>query len=297
MSEHARPGRVIERFGAEMIVEDRDGGIHRCTARRKLQDAVCGDHVQWQPSETGNAIVVAIDKRHNVLTRPDLRGRPKPIAANIDQLVVVSAHLPAPNWEMVDRYLVAAELLSADALIVLNKSDLAAQHPVDETVLKEYQTLGYRVLEVSSQREHGMDELHEALKGKTNILVGLSGVGKSSLVKALLPAQGKIRIGEISDYSRKGKHTTTSAALYHVPEGGELIDSPGVRDFSLGKVRPAELASGFREIAAHGEHCRFHNCTHSVEPGCAVKAAVESGEISQRRYRNYLAILNGLNES
>ncbi|HDP89109.1 MAG TPA: small ribosomal subunit biogenesis GTPase RsgA [Thioalkalivibrio sp.] len=296
MSQDTRPGRVITRYGAEMIVEDRDGRAHRCTARRKLQDAVCGDHVQWQPSQTGNAIVVAIERRHNVLTRPDLRGRPKPIAANIDQLVVVSAHLPAPNWEMVDRYLVAAELLPADALIVLNKSDLADSHPVDRGLLDEYRALGYQVVEVSSHREHGLDALHAALKDRTSILVGLSGVGKSSLIQNLLPEE-KIRIGAISDYSNKGKHTTTSATLYHLPRGGDLIDSPGVRDFSLGKVTPAELASGFRDIAAHGEHCRFHNCTHSVEPGCAVKAAVESGEISQRRYRNYRAILNGLNES
>jgi ribosome biogenesis GTPase len=296
MTAGARPGRVITRFGAEMVVEDEHGEVHRCTARRKLQDAVCGDRVQWQEAETGNDIVVAIDKRQNVLTRPDLRGRPKPIAANIDQLVIVSAHLPLPNWEMVDRYLVAAELLPADALIVLNKSDLADEHPVDEAILAEYRALGYDVLEVSSKQEHGLDGLLEALKGKTSILVGLSGVGKSSLIKALLPAH-EIRIGEISDYSSKGKHTTTSATLYHLPDGGELIDSPGVRDFALGAVTPTALASGFREITERAGECRFHNCTHVVEPGCAVKAAVESGEISQRRYANYRNILAALNEA
>ena len=177
MKVETHPGRVIMRFGAEMIVEDEHGDVHRCTARRKLQDAVCGDRVQWQATDTGNDIVVAIEKRQNVLTRPDLRGRPKPIAANIDQLVIVSSHLPAPNWEMVDRYLVAAELLRADALIVLNKSDLAAEHPVDARVLAEYRELGYRVLEVSSTQEHGLDAMLEQLRGKTNILVGLSGVG------------------------------------------------------------------------------------------------------------------------
>jgi len=294
MSDRSRPGRVITRYGADMIVEDEDGQTHRCTTRRKLQDAVCGDYVQWQAEQTGNAVVVAIEKRQNVLTRPDLRGRPKPIAANIDQLAIVSAHLPAPNWEMVDRYLVAAELLPADALIVLNKCDLADTHPVDETILAEYRELGYQVLEVSSTREHGLDGLLAALKGKTSILVGLSGVGKSSLIKNLLPAQD-IRIGEISDYSSKGKHTTTSATLYHLPDGGELIDSPGVRDFTLGTVTPAELARGFREIADRAGDCRFHNCTHVVEPGCAVKAAVESGEISRRRYTNYRNILAAVN--
>jgi len=294
MSDRSRPGRVITRYGADMIVEDEDGQTHRCTTRRKLQDAVCGDYVQWQAEQTGNAVVVAIEKRQNVLTRPDLRGRPKPIAANIDQLAIVSAHLPAPNWEMVDRYLVAAELLPADALIVLNKCDLADTHPVDETILAEYRELGYQVLEVSSTREHGLDGLLAALKGKTSILVGLSGVGKSSLIKNLLPTQD-IRIGEISDYSSKGKHTTTSATLYHLPDGGELIDSPGVRDFTLGTVTPAELARGFREIADRAGDCRFHNCTHVVEPGCAVKAAVESGRISRRRYTNYRNILAAVN--
>ena len=296
MKADTHPGRVITRFGAEMVVEDEHGEAHRCTARRKLQDAVCGDRVQWQDSETGNDIVVAIEKRQNVLTRPDLRGRPKPIAANIDQLVIVSAHLPLPNWEMVDRYLVAAELLPSDALIVLNKSDLAHEHPVDDAILSEYRKLGYRVLEVSSKQEHGLDELLEALKGRTNILVGLSGVGKSSLIKALLPAH-EIRIGEISDYSSKGKHTTTSATLYHLLDGGELIDSPGVRDFALGTVTPAELASGFREISERAGDCRFHNCTHVVEPGCAVKAAIEAGEISRRRYTNYRNILAALTDA
>ncbi|MDX5333480.1 MAG: small ribosomal subunit biogenesis GTPase RsgA [Gammaproteobacteria bacterium] len=294
MSDRSRPGRVITRYGADMIVEDEDGQTHRCTTRRKLQDAVCGDYVQWQAEQTGNAVVVAIEKRQNVLTRPDLRGRPKPIAANIDQLAIVSAHLPAPNWEMVDRYLVAAELLPADALIVLNKCDLADTHPVDETILAEYRELGYQVLEVSSTREHGLDGLLAALKGKTSILVGLSGVGKSSLIKNLLPAQD-IRIGEISDYSSKGKHTTTSATLYHLPDGGDLIDSPGVRDFTLGTVTPTELARGFREIADRAGECRFHNCTHVVEPGCAVKAAVEDGGISRRRYTNYRNILAAVN--
>lgn len=296
MKAATRPGRVITRFGAEMIVEDEQGAVHRCTARRKLQDAVCGDHVQWQETETGNDVVIAIEKRRNVLTRPDLRGRPKPIAANIDQLVIVSAHLPVPNWEMVDRYLVAAELLPADALIVLNKCDLADEHPVDEAILAEYRGLGYCVLEVSSKQEHGLDALLEALNGKTSILVGLSGVGKSSLIKALLPAHD-IRIGEISEYSSKGKHTTTSATLYHLPDGGQLIDSPGVRDFALGTVTPVQLASGFREITERAGECRFHNCTHVVEPGCAVKAAVESGEISQRRYSNYRNILAALSEA
>ena len=294
MSDRSRPGRVITRYGADMIVEDEDGQTHRCTTRRKLQDAVCGDYVRWQAERTGNAVVVAIEKRRNLLTRPDLRGRPKPIAANIDQLAIVSAHLPAPNWEMVDRYLVAAELLPADALIVLNKCDLADTHPVDETILAEYRALGYQVLQVSSTRERGLDGLLAALKGKTSILVGLSGVGKSSLIKNLLPAQD-IRIGEISDYSSKGKHTTTSATLYHLPDGGELIDSPGVRDFTLGTVTPAELARGFREIAGRAGECRFHNCTHVVEPGCAVKAAVEDGEISRRRYTNYRNILAAVN--
>lgn len=293
MSSTARPGRVITRFGAELVIEDQDGVLHRCTSRRKLQDAVCGDRVKWEPTDTGNDVVVAIEPRHNLLTRPDLRGRPKPIAANIDQLVVVSAHLPAPNWEMVDRYLVAARLLPAEALLVLNKCDLANAHPVDEATLEEYRALGYTVLHVSSKEDDGLAELVERLKGKTSILVGLSGVGKSSLIQALLPDE-ELRIGDISDASGKGKHTTTNATLYHLPGGGELIDSPGVRDFDLGKVGKDELAAGFVEFAEPAGQCRFHNCTHTVEPGCAVKAAVERGAISARRYQNYRLILENL---
>ena len=291
-----RTGRVITRFGAEMIVEDEQGALRRCTARRKLAHAVCGDRVLWEPSAHGNDVVTAIVGRTNELTRPDLRGRAKAIAANIDQLVIVSAYLPQPNWEMVDRYLVAAALLPARAVIVMNKFDLASDTAVSTNALEEYRKLGYHVISTSAKSAHGTDALLLTLQGQTSILVGQSGVGKSSLVKALLPDLD-VRIGAISSASGKGKHTTTGATLYHLPSGGELVDSPGVRDFELGNIEASQLAQGFVEFAPYAGDCRFHNCTHTVEPGCAVKAAVERGEIGRRRYTNYQRIMETLRPS
>lgn len=290
MSGLPREGRVITRYGAEMIVEDLAGHLHRCTARRRLEHAVCGDRVHWEPSASGNDVVTDVLPRSNALTRPDLRGRPKAVAANIDQLIVVSAYRPEPNWEMVDRYLVAAAMLPAGALIVLNKADLNPAEDPAAAAIEEYRRIGYEVLATSVPQGMGIVALETACAGKTSILVGQSGVGKSSLVKALLPDQ-EVRIGEISEAIEKGRHTTTNATLYHLPTGGDLIDSPGVRDFELGAVEPRDLARGFAEFAEAAQGCRFHDCTHSVEPGCGVKAAVERGEIGARRYRSYRLLL------
>lgn len=283
-------GIVITRYGAEMLVEDASGELHRCTARRRLDHAVCGDRVRWRPAAQGNGIVTEVLARTSALTRPDARGRPKTVAANIDQLIVVSAYLPEPNWEMVDRYLVAAELLPARAVLVMNKADLRPAQDPQQAELETYRRLGCPIVETSAAQNLGLEALREHCRGHTSVLVGQSGVGKSSLIQALLPDQ-KLRIGEISSVLRKGRHTTTGATLYHLPGGGDLIDSPGVRDFELGPVEPAALARGFVEIHAHAEGCRFHDCSHSVEPGCAVKAALERGEIAARRYRSYLALL------
>ena len=291
MSGQPRTGRVITRFGAEMVVEDDDGQLHRCTSRRRLEHAVCGDRVHWEPTTSGNDVVTNLLPRHNALTRPDLRGRPKAVAANVDQLIVVSAYRPEPNWEMVDRYLVAAALLPAAAVIVLNKADLCPSEDPAAGAVEEYRRIGYPVLTTSIPQDHGIEALEAACVGRTSILVGLSGVGKSSLIKALLPDQ-EVRIGEISEAIEKGRHTTTNATLYHLPTGGDLIDSPGVRDFDLGAVEPRDLARGFLEFADAAQSCRFHDCTHSVEPSCGVKAAVENGQISARRYRSYRLLLD-----
>ncbi|MFW5452929.1 ribosome small subunit-dependent GTPase A [Thioalkalivibrio sulfidiphilus] len=283
-------GRVVTRFGAELVIEDETGERRRCTSRRRLQDAVCGDRVEWSPSDSGNDVVTAILPRHNLLQRLDPRGQTRPVAANLDQVVVVIARRPPPQWPLVDRYLVAIEHLDARALLVVNKADLEPDASDPQPGMEErYRQLGYPVLHTSASAGLGLDDLRGELKDRTSILVGQSGVGKSSLIQALLPGE-TLRIGEVSEATGEGRHTTTAASLYHLPGGGDLIDSPGVRDFTPPPLPAEDLARGFVEFRAYLGQCRFHNCNHDREPGCAIKAAVESGEISGERYRSYLAM-------
>jgi ribosome biogenesis GTPase / thiamine phosphate phosphatase len=289
----SRTGRVLARFGAELVIEDETGQARRCTTRRRLQDAVCGDRVEWMPSEAGNDVVTAILPRHNLLERLDPRGQIRAVAANIDQVVLVTARRPPPQWPLVDRYLVAIETLEATALLVINKTDLEDSAAEDTRPMEAlYGGLGYDVLHTSATTGLGFDALRVRLKGCTSVLVGQSGVGKSSLIQALLPDED-LRIGELSEATGEGRHTTTAARLYHLPDGGDLIDSPGVRDFTPPPLPPEALARGFVEFRPHLGHCRFHNCVHDREPGCAVKAAVASGEISTERYASYMAIRRG----
>ena len=285
-------GRVVSRFGAELILQTADGEKLRCTSRRKLEHVACGDYVRWQPESQGNAAVTEILPRANVLSRRDFRGRIRAVAANIDLLIVVSSWRPAPNFEMLDRYLVAASRLPADVLLVMNKSDLRADFSDAEqdAALLEYQQIGYEVLETDAHSAKGLDELRQRLAGKTAVLVGQSGVGKSSLTVCLLPEE-EIRVGEIAA-TGEGKHTTTVSTLYPVSEGA-LIDSPGVRDFALPELDAAELQVGYPEFDAVEMACRFNNCTHQHEPGCAIKTAVEQGVVPRLRYQRYLSLLNG----
>jgi len=289
-------GRLITRFGAEMLIEDEKGQIQRCTGRKKVASAVCGDHVEWEDTTQGNHIVTRILPRKNLLKRPSHGGKEKLIAANIDQVLIVLAYSMKPNWDMLDHYLVATHSLNATPLILCNKLDLAGDKRDNyDRVLNEYRHIGYQVFPLSAKNGQGMEELLVKLPGKTNILVGQSGVGKSSIINALHP-KFDIRIGEVSASSGEGQHTTSATTLYHLPTGGELIDSPGVRDFRPGKLGQADIEQGFPEFIPYLNSCRFHNCTHSKEPGCAIKEKLSTGDILQRRYDNYLRLLSELSE-
>lgn len=298
MSSKVHTGRVITRFGAELLVENPDDPSSpvRCTAKRKFDTIVCGDTITWQHNEHGNASVIDLLPRKNALTRPGYRGRPRTIAANIDQLVIVNSWLPETSWHLVDRYLIAAQQLSADAIIVMNKSDLAKTHATqdDWDNMDIYREIGYEVLEVNALDRQGIDRLSTLMQDKTSIFSGRSGVGKSSIANQILP-DTDITVGIISD-SGEGKHTTTTATLYHLPSGGYLIDSPGVRDYALGDISTEELAKGYIEFAPFADHCRFNNCTHNHEPKCAVREAVNQGKISKQRYQRYIQALQKLEE-
>ncbi len=290
-------GLLIANYGASVEVEDSNGIAHRCQLRQNLPPLVTGDRVVWQAAAEGG-VVSALLPRRSVLSRPDHIGEAKPVAANIDQIMVVAAPAPEYSADLIDQYLAAAELTGITPVLVFNKIDLvdeSKRQAVDE-LLQRYRRIGYMVLETSTKLNHGLDALRQHLKQKTNVFVGQSGVGKSSLVKALLP-QHEISIGELSQQSGLGQHTTSTSRLYHLVDGGTLIDSPGVRDFRLWPIGRSELAHGFREFADYLGHCRFRDCRHESEPQCALLEAVEKGKISKQRLQSYMRLCAQLEES
>ncbi|TKI08510.1 small ribosomal subunit biogenesis GTPase RsgA [Martelella alba] len=299
----AQEGIVISRLGMHADVEAPDGALHRCNIRRTLTSLVTGDRVVWRPgAETAagiSGIIEAVHPRRSVLTRPDYYDGIKPIAANMDQIVIVSAVLPELSLNMIDRYLVACETLEVEPLIVLNKVDLleSDNRRKVERQLAVYGGIGYRVILVSSHTGEGMAQLEAALTGRISIFAGQSGVGKSSLLNALLPAgQDTILVNAVSDNSGLGQHTTTAARLYHFCHGGQLIDSPGVREFGLWHLDPEQITQGFVEFRGFLGGCKFRDCRHDTDPGCAIRAAVERGDIASVRFENYHQILESMSQ-
>ena len=266
-----------------------DGGRVDARIKGKRLKPVCGDRVEAQPIPgEPDWLITAIGERRNQLTRPNLRGKVEVLAANIDRLMVMAAATPEPDWSIVDRYLCAAELIDADAAVVFNKIDIPAAEAFEE-VLDEYARIGYPALRCSAKTGHNVDAVAALLRDGVSIIVGQSGVGKSSLINRLLK-DDRQRVAAVSDKSGEGRHTTVSSVMLQLPEGGAVIDSPGVRDYAPA-LQPDEVVAGYREIAAAARDCRFANCRHLREPGCAVKAAVDDGTISKRRYDSYRHLL------
>jgi ribosome biogenesis GTPase len=268
-----------------------DGSEVEARIKGKRMRPVCGDRVSAESiANEDDWLITAIEDRVNALTRPNLRGDVEVLAANVDQLVVVAAPSPVPDWFVVDRYVAAAEQMGVRAAIVYNKTDLDADAAEHAGILADYGNIGYTVLECSAAKRLGLNDLEALLSGQTAIIVGQSGVGKSSLINALLGGEEQ-RTAEISAKSGEGRHTTVNSVLLDLPGGGRVIDSPGVRDYAPAFESMAAVAAGFREIEAASHHCRFANCRHLREPGCAVKAGVEDETISARRYESYRRLL------
>jgi ribosome biogenesis GTPase len=291
----ATDGLVLVSYGSHGVVRLEDGRRLECKYRRQVGRPYCGDRVRVLGLDGDDAVVESIHPRTNCFVRGDARQRKHTVAANLDQVLIVVAHRPLPSRDLVARYLLAVHSLGIRPAIVLNKVDLPCAHDSQAGAraigrLDEYRDLGYPVVRTSCRGEPGIDELLPLLSGKTSILVGQSGVGKSSLVRALLPDMD-VQTGALSRVTGKGTHTTTTTMLYDLPNSGFLMDSPGVWEFGLWKFEDREIAAGYAEFSPFAGDCRFNDCLHDTEPGCAIKAAVNSGAISEWRYRSYLRLL------
>ena len=282
-----------------MLVETPDGGHIPCIGRGKGKRAVVGDGVYLQldaDTDLADALVVGVAERRTALVRADALGRrPQVLAANVDQVFIVCAIEPPLRLGLVDRYLVAAQQQGIQGHVLFNKLDLlgAEGREVIESVLAPYDPIGYQVHYTSAQTGEGVEALQASLDGRCSIFVGHSGVGKTSLLNALDPGLGE-KVLALSTSSGRGVHTTATASLYHLPSGGEVIDSPGVRGFAPWDLDPKHLRELFPELHALQLECRFANCQHLQEPGCAVQAALAEGDIAESRYESYTKIRESL---
>jgi len=288
---------VLVSYGSQGVVLLPDGERRRCKFRRQVGRPFCGDRVMVARADDESLVVESILPRDNYFVRTDSRGRKQPVAANLDQVAIIIAMRPLPSQDLLERYLLAVHSLGIKPLIVLNKIDLDVADDDREvrieviTHLPDYRALGYEVIFTSCLEDPGIKGLRAHLEGKTSILVGQSGVGKSSLINKLIPDLD-IQTHALSDSTGKGTHTTTSTMLYEFGDSGHLIDSPGVWEFGIWKLENIELAEGFIEFKPFLGQCKFNNCLHNSEPGCAIKQANEDGHILDWRYRSYLRLLS-----
>ena len=296
----AQPGIVISHYGRQLTVEATDKKQYQCKLRQNLGNIACGDNVLFQIDESNSengGIVVAINSRNNLLEKIGFGGKAKPVAANIDKVFIICSIEPEPNQYLIDRYIVATENLPATPIIVLNKTDLSNKNhdAIEKNIKSIYESIGYQVISTSAKTMSGMEELEQSLANATSIFVGLSGVGKSSLAQILLP-DTEIRIGKTSDTTGEGKHTTTVSSLYHLSDNGNLIDSPGVRDFTPTNSRKIDIENGFIELKNYIGRCKFSNCAHDKEPGCAINSALEKKKVSAQRVDSFKKMLRDITE-
>ena len=307
------PGQqgVVVEVSSSLCRVELDGQDLVCNVRGSLsaQDTgftnviAVGDRVIVSQNGAARGVVEAVLPRRGILARPDFshdgyrthgRHLQQVIAANVDQLLIVASWREPPLWaELVDRYLITAERNNLSPTICVNKIDLAEDIAACRTALRPYLDLSYRVLFTSALTGKGIDKLRKVLRGRTTVLAGLSGVGKSSLLTAVQPGL-QLRTREVSAHSGEGQHTTTQVNLSRLEMGGAVIDTPGIREFGLVGLRQEELVHFYPEIAAVAVSCRFSNCTHAHEPDCAVKAAVKHGQVSATRYHNYRKLYHSL---
>lgn len=287
-------GLIITRFGQSAELETREGSRILCAIRPSLPDLVAGDRVVYQLEDEARGVIVSVYPRQTALARVNKQHQSKPIAANITQICIVVTEVPMLSWVLLDSYLVMAEHLKCKAMIIINKTDIVS--PTLITAIRTiYGSLGYTILETHQHQTQSESTLEIALQPHVSIFVGQSGVGKSSIIRRLLPHEKEIQIGELSSHRIQGQHTTSYAKYYHLQSGGALIDSPGVREFNLTELDLREIAENYIEFRPLIPHCKFRNCTHIETPQCAIIHAVENGIIMKQRYENYVRIVGMLN--
>lgn len=292
-------GLVVSTHGRHVIVEDEQGQRLICHPRGKKSEAVVGDRVLWQPTleGSGEGLIVQVEERRNLLYRQD-EWRSKSFAANLDQMLVWIAVEPVFSEAQLTRALLAARYADIPVTIVLNKVDLPGAETARQR-LAPYVAMGYPVVEMSLKvdTDAAKAQVMPLLQGKASLVLGPSGAGKSTLINTLLP-NARAEVGEISQALNSGRHTTTTSLWYWLDDSHEsaVIDSPGFQEFGLHHIAPIELAKWMPDIAAHIGDCRFYNCTHRQEPGCAVQAAAERGEISAMRLSLYTGLFDELSE-
>jgi ribosome biogenesis GTPase len=307
----AQQGLVTKSTGSWYSVMGADGQVIPCRMKGKIRlsgsrntnPVAVGDIVLYEPEPGSNTgIISGIDERKNHLIRKsvNLSRHAQVIAANLDlSILVVTVVDPPTTLGFIDRFLVTCEAYSIPSVLVFNKVDLCTSEKTQALLqhyAQIYQNAGYACLSVSATTAAGLEPLKKLLSGKTTLLSGHSGVGKSTLLNALIP-EATQRTAAVSDYHRKGQHTTTFAEMFPLPDqSGYIIDTPGIKGFGLVDMEEAEVDDYFPELFAVKGDCRFHNCKHLNEPGCAVKTAVEAGKIAPSRYQNYLNIIQGIDD-
>ena len=301
-------GLVIKNTGSWYTVKGDDGKVVECKIKgnfrlkgiRSTNPVAVGDRVEIALNQAETAFITHIEDRRNYIVRKsqNLSKQSHILAANVDQaLLIVTVNHPQTGTTFIDRFLASAEAYGVPVVLVFNKCDILSvdERHYQRQMVRLYETIGYECHEVSAATGEGIDTLRPLLQGRITLLSGNSGVGKSTLINLILP-EADLKTAEISDAHNTGMHTTTFSEMLELPEGGYLIDTPGIKGFGTFDIEPEELTSYFREIFHFSKGCRFNNCTHTHEPGCAVLKALSEHYIAQSRYQSYLGMLEDKDE-
>lgn len=302
-------GLVIKNTGSWYSVKTDTGQVVECKIKgnfrlkgiRSTNPVAVGDNVEIALNSEGTAFITHIEERRNYIIRKsqNLSKQSHILAANVDEaFLIVTVNYPQTSTTFIDRFLASAEAYSVPVVLVFNKCDILSddERHYQQSMIHLYETIGYECREVSATTGEGVDGLHALLKGKITLLSGNSGVGKSTLINQILP-EANLRTAEISDAHNTGMHTTTFSEMLELPEGGYIIDTPGIKGFGTFNMEPEELTSYFPEIFHFSKGCKFSNCTHTHEPGCAVLKAIDDHYIAQSRYQSYLNMLEDKDEN